>query len=43
MGHFDTVGIGDYAHLQDIAYNPEKLSAAYLNEDIPERVKLKSL
>ncbi|WP_425801191.1 M20/M25/M40 family metallo-hydrolase [Desulfitobacterium sp. Sab5] len=39
MGHFDTVGIDDFAHLQDTAFDPEQLSAAYLNEDIPERVK----
>ncbi|MDP4160522.1 MAG: M20/M25/M40 family metallo-hydrolase [Bacillota bacterium] len=39
MGHFDTVGIDDFAQLKDLSCNPDKLSTAYLSEKLPANVE----
>ncbi|MDP4127479.1 MAG: M20/M25/M40 family metallo-hydrolase [Bacillota bacterium] len=39
MGHFDTVGIDDFAQLKDLSCNPDKLSIAYLSEKLPANVE----
>jgi len=39
MGHLDTVGIDDYAHLKDIACKPNELMQALQDESLPELVK----
>ncbi|NLI91336.1 MAG: M20/M25/M40 family metallo-hydrolase [Peptococcaceae bacterium] len=39
MGHFDTVGIEDYAQLKEDACNPDALNTAYSSDKNPEPVK----
>lgn len=39
MGHLDTVGIDDFAQLQDLACNPDELIKAYLAEELPANVE----
>lgn len=39
MGHFDTVGIDDYNHLQDLACHPKELMEALQHESLPPSVQ----
>ncbi|TPG68204.1 M20/M25/M40 family metallo-hydrolase [Brevibacillus laterosporus] len=39
MGHIDTVGVEDFAHLKEMACDPEALMNALQQEQLPELVK----
>ncbi|WNS73947.1 M20/M25/M40 family metallo-hydrolase [Bacillus sp. DTU_2020_1000418_1_SI_GHA_SEK_038] len=39
MGHIDTVGIDDFAHLKDVACSPAELMEKLKDESLPELVK----
>lgn len=39
LGHFDTVGIDDFAHLKDMACHPEQLIKALEHEKLPSAVR----
>jgi len=39
LSHFDVVGIEEFGHLKDFAYNPEEYTKRLKNEDIPQKAK----